>query len=98
MSTNGFHPQDPSDFAHTGPGTLAGRYLRRFWQPVHLAADLPQGVAKPIRVMGEAVTLYRSENGRPQIVANRCAHRGMQLSAGWVEEDCIRCFYHGWKY
>ncbi|MEA2639079.1 MAG: hypothetical protein QOF51_473, partial [Chloroflexota bacterium] len=23
-----------TDFVHTGPGTLAGRYLRRFWQPV----------------------------------------------------------------
>ena len=24
---------DYTDFAHTGPGTLAGRYLRLFWQP-----------------------------------------------------------------
>jgi hypothetical protein len=22
------------DFVHTGPGTLAGRYLRRHWQPI----------------------------------------------------------------
>jgi 5,5'-dehydrodivanillate O-demethylase len=28
----------------------------------------------------------------------RCAHRGTQLSTGWVEGDAIRCFYHGWKY
>jgi 5,5'-dehydrodivanillate O-demethylase len=31
-------------------------------------------------------------------VAFRCAHRGTQLSTGWVEGDKIRCFYHGWKY
>jgi 5,5'-dehydrodivanillate O-demethylase len=31
-------------------------------------------------------------------LAFRCAHRGSQLSTGWVEGDCIRCFYHGWKY
>jgi 5,5'-dehydrodivanillate O-demethylase oxygenase subunit len=31
-------------------------------------------------------------------VAPRCAHRGTQLSTGWVEGDCVRCFYHGWKY
>jgi hypothetical protein len=24
-----------TDFAHTGPGTLAGRFLRTFWQPVY---------------------------------------------------------------
>src|SRR5215204_3448275 len=98
MSTNGFHPQDPSDFAHTGPGTLAGRYLRRFWQPVHRAQDLLPGQAKPLHVMSEDFTLYRGEDGSPHVVAPRCAHRGAQLSTGWVEGDCIRCFYHGWKY
>jgi 5,5'-dehydrodivanillate O-demethylase oxygenase subunit len=86
------------DFVHTGPGTLAGRFLRRFWQPVCRAADLPAGWAKPLRIMGEDFTLYRGEGGAPHAVAFRCAHRGTQLSTGWVEGDCLRCFYHGWKY
>src|SRR5579883_260738 len=76
---------DPTAFEYTGPGTLAGRYLRMFWQPVALAADLPAGHAKPIRVMSEDFTLYRGEGGQPQVVAPRCAHRGTQLSTGWVE-------------
>src|SRR5207302_10376505 len=40
------------------------------------------------------------QGGRGQVhaVAFRCAHRGTQLSTGWVEGDDIRCFYHGWKY
>jgi 5,5'-dehydrodivanillate O-demethylase oxygenase subunit len=87
-----------SDFAHTGPGTLAGRFMRRFWQPIYLGADLPPGHAKPIRVMSEDFTLYRGEGATAHLVAYRCAHRGTQLSTGWVEGDCIRCFYHGWKY
>jgi 5,5'-dehydrodivanillate O-demethylase len=87
-----------NDFAHTGPGTLAGRLMRRFWQPVYVAADLPAGHAKPIRVMSEDFTLYRGEGGAPHVVDSRCAHRGTQLSTGWVEGDCLRCFYHGWKY
>ena len=81
-----------------GAGDLAGRYLRSFWQPVALAADLPPGHAKPLRVMSEDFTLYRGEDGAPHVVAPRCAHRGTQLSTGWVEGDCLRCFYHGWKY
>jgi 5,5'-dehydrodivanillate O-demethylase len=89
---------DYADFAHTGPGTLAGRYMRRFWQPVYVAAELPPGHAKPITIMSEEFTLYRGEDGQPHVVAPRCAHRGTQLSTGWVEGDCIRCFYHGWKY
>jgi 5,5'-dehydrodivanillate O-demethylase len=87
-----------SDYAHTGPGTLAGRLMRTFWQPVMRAEDLPAGWAKPLRIMNEDFTLYRGEGGIPHIVAFRCAHRGTQLSTGWVEDDCIRCFYHGWKY
>jgi 5,5'-dehydrodivanillate O-demethylase oxygenase subunit len=86
------------DFVHTGPGTLAGRYLRMFWQPVYASEELKPGYAVPIRIMSEDFTLYRGESGVPYIVDFRCAHRGTQLSLGWVEQDCIRCFYHGWKY
>src|SRR6266540_3314547 len=89
---------DFTDFSHTGPGTLAGRYLRLFWQPVYRLQDLPAGRAVPIRIMSEDLTLYRGEGGQPHLVASRCAHRGTQLSSGWVEADCIRCLYHGWKY
>ncbi len=82
----------------TGAGTLAGRYLRRFWQPVLLADDLKPGFAMPLKIMGDEFTLYRGEGGTPHAVAHRCAHRGAQLSVGFVEDDCIRCLYHGWKY
>jgi 5,5'-dehydrodivanillate O-demethylase len=86
------------DFVRTGPGTLAGRYLRMFWQPIYVSAELKAGCAVPVHIMGEGFTLYRGESGAPHVVDFRCAHRGTQLSVGWVEEDCIRCFYHGWKY
>ncbi len=86
------------DFARTGPGTLAGRYLRSFWQPVSRAVDLPAGKAVPVRLMGEDFTLDRGESGDTHLVDFRCAHRGTQLSVGWVEGDCIRCRYHGWMY
>jgi 5,5'-dehydrodivanillate O-demethylase len=89
---------DFNDFVHTGPGTIAGRYLRRFWQPVCCSHEIAPGHASPIRIMGEDFTLYRGDSGSAFVIANRCAHRGTQLSSGWVEDDCIRCFYHGWKY
>jgi 5,5'-dehydrodivanillate O-demethylase len=87
-----------TDFARTGPGALAGRYMRSFWQPVCVAEKLAPGMALPIRIMSEDFTLYRGENGVPHLVDFRCAHRGSQLSIGYVEGDCIRCLYHGWMY
>jgi 5,5'-dehydrodivanillate O-demethylase len=48
--------------------------------------------------MGENLTLYRGVDGAPHLVAFRCPHRGTQLSVAWVEDDCLRCRYHGWKF
>src|SRR4051794_30397899 len=87
-----------SDFVHTGPDTLAGRYLRRFWQPICCSYELPPKRARPIRIMEQDFTLYRGASGAAHLVGQRCAHRGTQLSLGSVEDDCLRCFYHGWKY
>jgi Phenylpropionate dioxygenase and related ring-hydroxylating dioxygenases, large terminal subunit len=87
-----------TDFVHTGPGTAAGRFMRKFWQPLYVANDLAPGTAKPVRIMSEDFTLYRGQSGKPYLIDFRCAHRQTQLSAGWIEDDCIRCFYHGWKY
>ncbi|MBM2811183.1 MAG: hypothetical protein HW416_1942 [Chloroflexi bacterium] len=91
-------PVGAVDVEHTGPGTLAGRFLRTFWQPVQRSQDLAADRAKPMRIMGENITLYRGEGGPAHAIAFRCAHRGTQLSTGWVEGDDLRCFYHGWKY
>jgi 5,5'-dehydrodivanillate O-demethylase oxygenase subunit len=98
QATRQWTATDWTDFVHTGPDSLCGQYLRRFWQPVEASANLPPGRAKPIRLMSEDFTLYRGEDGTAHLVDFRCAHRGTQLSTGWVEGDEIRCFYHGWKY
>jgi 5,5'-dehydrodivanillate O-demethylase len=86
------------DFVHTGPGTLTGRWMRQFWHPIYRAEDLPAGRAKPLRILGEDFTLYRAQSGTPYGLAFRCAHRGTQLSSGWVEGEDLRCYFHGWKY
>jgi 5,5'-dehydrodivanillate O-demethylase oxygenase subunit len=86
------------DFVRTGPGTIGGRYLRRFWQPIYLSRDLARGKAVPIRVMSENFTLYRGESGRPYVTVQRCPHRGTQLSTGWVRGEQLSCRYHGWTF
>jgi 5,5'-dehydrodivanillate O-demethylase oxygenase subunit len=86
------------DLVSTGPGNLAGTFMRRFWHPIHRAEELRSGQAKPIEIMSQRFTLYRGDSGTPHLVDFRCPHRGTQLSAGWVEGDSIRCMYHGWLF
>jgi 5,5'-dehydrodivanillate O-demethylase len=87
-----------ADIAHTGPGTPAGTWLRRFWQPVYRSGDL--GIGRPVRLLtlGQHYTLYRGDSGAAFLLQDRCPHRQTQLSLGWVVGEEISCFYHGWQF
>ncbi|MFM9971218.1 MAG: Rieske 2Fe-2S domain-containing protein [Burkholderiales bacterium] len=87
-----------ADILRVGPGTIGGRYLRRFWQPVMTSAELATGHVKPLRILGEELTLYRGESGTVHLVAGRCPHRGVMLSLGFVRGEDLQCVYHGWTY
>jgi 5,5'-dehydrodivanillate O-demethylase len=75
-----------------------GRLLRQFWQPVALSERVAKGTARAVSVMGEDLTLFRGTSGAAYLLAARCAHRCSVLHTGWIENDEIRCMYHGWRY
>lgn len=82
------------DLATTRPGTPGGQFMRRFWIAVERSEDIAPAHTKPIRIMSEDYARYRGQSGDAHVIA----HRGAQMHLGWVEEDDIRCVYHGWKY
>jgi len=81
-----------------GPGTPAGRLLRRYWQPVALVDELqgPRPV-KPVRLLGENLVLFKKQNAYG-LIDRHCAHRGADLAYGRLEEGGLRCSFHGWLY
>ncbi len=91
--------EDNELLTRTGPGTPGGELLRRYWQPVALQSELPEGGAPiPVRIMGEDLVLFRDEAGQPGLLGIHCAHRGADLSYGRLEDGGLRCIYHGWLY
>ncbi|MBP1843393.1 phenylpropionate dioxygenase-like ring-hydroxylating dioxygenase large terminal subunit [Rhizobium petrolearium] len=68
------------------------------WMPVALSVDLPAGTVVPARLPAGSVALWRSASGRPAASADRCPHRGMRLSHGFVRGEALSCIYHGWSY
>jgi len=49
-------------------------------------------------VMETSLVIYRSVDGAPVVLANRCCHRSFPLAEGKLEGDCLRCGYHGLLY
>ena len=74
-----------------------GELLRRYWHPVGLVTDATD-IPRKVRVLGEDLVLFRDRHGRAGLLHARCCHRGTTLYYGKVEEDGIRCCYHGWKF
>lgn len=68
------------------------------WTPVALSADLPPATVIPAWTPVGAIVLWRSQSGRVSAAADRCPHRGMRLSHGFVRGEALSCIYHGWSY
>jgi 5,5'-dehydrodivanillate O-demethylase len=75
-----------------------GNYLRMYWWPIASTAEFKDKDAKAVRILGEDLVLYRDLSGRWGLIDRMCAHRHADMSFGFVEEDGIRCPYHGWMY
>jgi len=83
-----------------GPGTPMGDLLRHYWHPI---AGVQQLDEKPFRtleieLMGEELVLFRDLNGELGLIERYCSHRRVNLARGMVEQDGVRCPYHGWKF
>jgi len=102
-----FRNEEEEELVRVGPGTPSGEVFRRYWLPVEVSANLGggrggnfSGTNNPLRikVLGEDLVLFRDGSGQPGLVAEHCSHRGTSLYYGRVEEEGIRCLYHGWCY
>ena len=53
---------------------------------------------KRLKILGQNLVAYRKDTGEPVVMSDLCIHRGGSLAMGWVEDICLRCPYHGWKF
>ena len=68
------------------------------WHAVALAGGVGTGTSTGTRLFGEEIVVWRDANGAAHAWEDRCPHRGMRLSMGFVRADRIACLYHGWQY
>ncbi len=68
------------------------------WIPVALSADIEAGTSAGTLVNGEERVVWRDDKSAIHVWEDRCPHRGMRMSFGFVRGDHIACLYHGWRY
>jgi nitrite reductase/ring-hydroxylating ferredoxin subunit len=68
------------------------------WIATGLSQDLPKAVVMAGHWQGHDLAVWRSATGRLQAWNDRCPHRGMRLSHGFVRGETLACIYHGWVY
>jgi phenylpropionate dioxygenase-like ring-hydroxylating dioxygenase large terminal subunit len=85
--------------AQTGPGTPAGKWLRRYWHPIALVEDLTEDdPVKPVRVLSESLVLFRALGGQVGLIQERCPHSGYPLAWAQVDENSLVCGRHAWHF
>lgn len=77
--------------------TLYDSLLKNYWYPL---AHISQLKKKPIsrKILNQDIVIFLNSKNKPVAMADQCIHRGTKLSLGTVNEDCIRCPYHGWEF
>jgi len=68
------------------------------WHPVALSTSVEPGSSAGTHIDGKEYVVWRDNSGVVHVWEDRCPHRGMKLSFGFVRGDHIACLYHGWQY
>ena len=69
------------------------------WFVVAEASEIGPGEVRALHAFDRDLVLYRAADGTPHVLDAHCPHLGAHLAVGGrVEEGCLRCPFHGWKF
>jgi nitrite reductase/ring-hydroxylating ferredoxin subunit len=69
------------------------------WFVVAESSELLPGEVRAIRYFDRDLVLYRGDDGAARVMDAHCPHLGAHLAVGGrVEDGCLRCPFHGWKF
>lgn len=71
--------------------------LKNKWYLICPSDELKNTILKK-RIFGEDIILFRNQDGDIAALEDRCCHRNVNLSLGYLSDDRIVCGYHGWEY
>jgi phenylpropionate dioxygenase-like ring-hydroxylating dioxygenase large terminal subunit len=69
-------------------------FLRNAWYVAAWSREIGRDL-HAITVLGEAICVYRAEDGSVVALEDACPHRKLPLSMGRLKGDAVECGYHG---
>ena len=92
--------QEKNDaLTQVGPDTPGGQVLRQYWIPAALTEEVSgERRIAPVTLLGEKLVLFRNDEGALGLIDRRCPHRGVDLCYGRLEDNGLRCPFHGWNF
>lgn len=82
-----------------GADTPTGKVMRQYWIPAALSEEIDNDRRiAPVRLLGEMLVLFRNDDGTLGLLDRRCPHRGVDLCYGRLENNGLRCPFHGWNF
>jgi vanillate O-demethylase monooxygenase subunit len=73
-------------------------FLHNWWYVAAWSHQVPSGELVARKILNEPIVLYRKKDGTISALEDRCCHRFAPLSRGRLEDDDLRCMYHGIKF
>lgn len=73
-------------------------FLRNFWYVAAQDHEVQRQMLFRRTILDQPIVFYRTEQGRPVALEDRCCHRHMPLSHGVLKGDNVECTYHGLLY
>ena len=62
------------------------------------ASDLAPGQGLAYEVEGNRIAVFRAEDGALHAMDDTCPHAGASLSEGDLENGCVTCPLHAWRF
>jgi len=71
--------------------------LKNKWYLICPSKDLKHEIVQQ-KILGEELIIFRTKSGEAVALEDRCCHRNVKLSLGYLEGERVVCGYHGWEF
>ena len=71
--------------------------IKNYWYLICPVSEVKDQII-PKTLHGQKIIIYRDDEGKVAALEDRCCHRNVQLSLGYLRDGKVVCGYHGWEY